>query len=140
LVRRGIRVWLDDWARRFIGIMLWLNRRGKVPFTPPFFWLCFGGVNRIEVGTFNFTAAHILTCCLGVVMYTYYAFTKNWLMSNVFGLAVAFNSLEVILPNILDIADGSTSNSIHLWLDLFSLEDYSSTTFSSSLEQMSWSQ
>jgi hypothetical protein len=51
----------------------------------------------VEVGTFNFTAAHILNCCLGVVMYTYYAFTKNWFMSNVFGLAVAFNSLEVQL-------------------------------------------
>ena len=52
-------------------------------------------VNCLEVGTFNFTAAHILNCCLGVVMYTYYAFTKNWIMSNLFGLAVAFNSLEV---------------------------------------------
>src|ERR1700738_2864145 len=50
----------------------------------------------LEVGTFNFTAAHILNCCLGVVMYTYYAFTKNWIMSNLFGLAVAFNSLEVL--------------------------------------------
>ena len=49
----------------------------------------------VEVGTFNFTGAHILNCCLGVVMYTYYAFTKNWVMSNIFGLAVAFNSLEV---------------------------------------------
>lgn len=49
----------------------------------------------LEVGTFNFTGAHILNCCLGVVMYTYYAFTKNWFMSNIFGLAVAFNSLEV---------------------------------------------
>ena len=57
-------------------------------------------VNGTEVGTFNFTAAHILNCCLGVVMYTYYAFTKNWLMSNVFGLAVAFNSLEVLLPKV----------------------------------------
>ena len=48
-----------------------------------------------EVGTFNFTAAHILNCCVGVVLYTYYAFTKNWITSNLFGLAVAFNSLEV---------------------------------------------
>lgn len=33
-------------------------------------------------------------------MYTYYAFTKNWIMSNVFGLAVAFNSLEVSLRDM----------------------------------------
>ena len=62
-------------------------------------------VNSAEVGTFNFTGAHILNCCLGVVMYTYYAFTKNWLMSNIFGLAVAFNSLEVLLQLVLDKTD-----------------------------------
>jgi len=53
----------------------------------------------LEVSAFNFTAAHILNCCLGVVMYTYYAVSKNWIVSNIFGLAVAFNSLEVHLTS-----------------------------------------
>ena len=75
-----------------------VKQKGKGTFYASLPLVVFGGVNGIEVGTFNFTAAHILNCCLGVVMYTYYAFTKNWVMSNVFGLAVAFNSLEVILP------------------------------------------
>ena len=76
-----------------------------------------GLADRVEVGTFNFTGAHILNCCLGVVMYTYYAFTKNWIMSNIFGLAVAFNSLEVTPPG--DKVDGSTSNSTHSGLVSF---------------------
>jgi Signal peptide peptidase len=71
----------------------------------------------LEVGSFNFTAAHVLNCCLGVVMYTYYAFTKNWIMSNLFGLAVAFNSLEVL--SVFAKANSSTSNSILLWLDSY---------------------
>lgn len=84
----GIRDWREDWGRRFIGIMLLFDNVGKVTRSK-------GSELMVEVGTFNFTAAHILNCCVGVVLYTYYAFTKNWIASNLFGLAVAFNSLEV---------------------------------------------
>src|SRR5271156_366698 len=68
----------------------------------------------LEVSAFNFTAAHILNCCLGVVMYTYYAVTKNWIVSNIFGLAVAFNSLEVHLAFWFCNTDGK-----YIQLDTF---------------------
>jgi hypothetical protein len=89
LGHRDIKVLRDDWGRQFIGIMLLFDNVGRVNV------FCLDGLMGVEVGTFNFTAAHILNCCAGVVMYTYYAFTKNWITSNLFGLAVAFNSLEV---------------------------------------------
>jgi hypothetical protein len=78
-------------------------------------------------------------------MYTYYAFTKNWIMSNLFGLAVAFNSLEVFPSLFIKLSfwggrvDYSIFNWIRLWLDSCSWEDYSSMIFSLSLGQMSWS-
>ena len=94
----------------------------------------------LEVSAFNFTAAHILNCCLGVVMYTYYAVSKNWIVSNIFGLAVAFNSLEVHLtPDFTKLLTTSISNLIRLWLASFFLGDYSFTIYSSCLEQTSWS-
>jgi Signal peptide peptidase len=78
---------------------MWLyDKEGKVSLNI-LSYRCYRITNALtrmpDIGAFNFTAAHILNCCLGVVMYSYYALTKNWIMSNIFGLTIAFNSLEV---------------------------------------------
>ncbi|CAG8476909.1 6667_t:CDS:2 [Ambispora gerdemannii] len=53
-------------------------------------------VTKIEIYKTSFTVIHIGAFLLSVLLTAYYIFTKNWIASNLFGLAFAFNGIKML--------------------------------------------
>ncbi|RHZ89160.1 hypothetical protein Glove_18g172 [Diversispora epigaea] len=49
-----------------------------------------------EIYSVNFTAIHIAAFFLSLILTTFYVATKNWIASNIFGLAFAFNAIQIL--------------------------------------------
>ncbi|CAG8525159.1 8376_t:CDS:2 [Scutellospora calospora] len=49
-----------------------------------------------ELYTANFTVIHLVSLFFSIILTAFYVATKNWVASNIFGLAFAFNAIQML--------------------------------------------
>lgn len=50
----------------------------------------------LEIYKGTFTVIHLVTLFVSLILTAYYVATKNWIASNIFGLAFAFNAIQML--------------------------------------------